>query len=172
MIIHIGKQEAEYWMSSLFPGSRPAFRRWQYVLQTMAGPGEWGLNLGVSDSKCELSYICALAAGSVGFCSSGYALSDLKWLKIITQHFLTMKFAQWTMGSRFRRRLGLLVLIRVRLHMHVVMKQGPDYCSFRCPTKKWGVCTCANSRHQPLVLGPGYEATIRHDCTGTPMSMY
>ena len=68
-------------MSSLFPRSRPAFRRWQYVLQTMAGPGERSLKLGISDSEYELSYICALGAGSAGFCSSGYASSKLKWLK-------------------------------------------------------------------------------------------
>ena len=30
------------------------------------------------------------------------------------------------------------------------MKHGPDYCSFRCPTKKWGVCACANIRYQAL----------------------
>ena len=35
------------------------------------------------------------------------------------------------------------------------MKYGPDYCSFRCPTKKWGVCACANSRYQALFRGLG-----------------
>ena len=35
------------------------------------------------------------------------------------------------------------------------MKHGPDYCSFRCPTKKWGVFTCANSRYQALFWGLG-----------------
>ena len=61
---------------ALFPGSRPAFRLWQYVLQTMAGPGERGMNLGISDSEYELSYICALALGSAGF------LSSMEWLCI------------------------------------------------------------------------------------------
>ena len=35
-----------------------------YVLQTMAGPGERGFNLGISDSEYELSYISALAVAS------------------------------------------------------------------------------------------------------------
>ena len=45
-------------------------------LQTMAGPGERGMNLGISDSEYELSYICALALGSAGF------LSSMEWLCI------------------------------------------------------------------------------------------
>ena len=32
---------------------------------------------------------------------------------------------------------------------------GPDYCSFRCPTKKWGVCACANGGYQALFRGLG-----------------
>ena len=50
--------------------SRPAFRRWQYVLQTIVGTGERGFNTVISDSAYELSYICALAAGSTDFHSS------------------------------------------------------------------------------------------------------
>ena len=67
-------------MSSLFPGSRSTFRRWQYVLQTMAGPGERGLNLAISDSEYELSYICALAVSVRAFFPvwNGYASSKLK----------------------------------------------------------------------------------------------
>ena len=42
---------------------------------------------------------------------NGYASSKLKWLKILTQCFLSMKFARWMMGSYFWRQLGLLVLI-------------------------------------------------------------
>ena len=50
--------------------SRPAFRRWQYVLQTIVGTGERGFNTVISDSAYELSYTCALTAGSTDFRSS------------------------------------------------------------------------------------------------------
>ena len=38
------------------------------------------------------------------------------------------------------------------------MKHEPDYCSFRCPTKQWGVCACANSKYQALFGGWGEMA--------------
>ena len=50
--------------------SRPAFRRLQYVRQTIVGMGERGFNTVISDSAYEFSCICALAAGSTDFRSS------------------------------------------------------------------------------------------------------
>ena len=51
--------------------------------------------------------------------------------------------------DRHRSRLGCNDL-------HVsIMKHGPDHCSFRCPTKKWGVCACASSRYRALFRGLG-----------------
>ena len=44
------------------------------------------------------------------------------------------------------------------------MKHGPDYCSFRCPTKKWGVCACANSRYQALFRGLGTRLSANKYC--------
>ena len=61
----------------------------------MAGPGERDLNLGISDSEYKLSYICALATGSTGFRSSGYASSKQKWLKILTQRLLNLHDERW-----------------------------------------------------------------------------
>ena len=41
-----------------------------------------------------------------------------------------------------------------------IMKHGPDYCSFRCPTKMWGVCACANNRYQALFPLAGVKLHI------------
>ena len=47
-----------------------------------------------------------------------------------------------------------------------VMKHGLDYSSFRCPTKKWGVCACANSRYQALFRGLGTRLAQKSIRTG------
>ena len=82
-------------MSSLvprFPTSFPSLE-----IRTANDGGAWGTRLTViSDSAYELSYICALAAGSTDFRSSKERLcsSKQKWLKSLTQRFLSMKFAR------------------------------------------------------------------------------
>ena len=65
-------------------------------IRTANDGGSWGTRLESRyfSSEFEFSYISTLAAGSAGFRSSGYASSKLKWLKILTQHFLTMKFTR------------------------------------------------------------------------------
>ena len=93
----------------MFPGSPPAFRRWQYVLQTMES---WtGPENEASDFSMNLAARTCRRQNGLRR-SKEWPSSKPKLLKILTQRYLFVIEICTMMGSHFPRQLGLLVLVR------------------------------------------------------------
>ena len=87
----------------LFPSFHPAFCRWEYVLQLMEswmGPGGWGVWFQIPCMNLA-THIYRRQHGL--HCNKEWPSSKLKWLKILTQHYLFVSEICRMMGSRFLR---------------------------------------------------------------------